>query len=356
MSGREEDFTYFISLALENKLPWNSLETILNDWTPNLPKAKKLIEIMLKELQILHSKLQEKQIQSEKSSEDKILDDTPNTENSYITELDVQINGFDEVGVIESHDIETFVNKSSETDINIEYHSVEDETLEVDHLNKLKVNSKDNENEILQIDEAFSLNYISQKESQVIEQANSIPHGEKSQKPYSSLVVPKKDSKLRKRRYPSTDKKYTCPICQIVKDSIGALYNHNRIHKANRSHQCKTCNKEFSAARTLRDHENIHTGKKPYKCKTCPKGFSSKPNLIQHERYHGEKQQKCAICSMSFHHKAEMKNHERIHSGENPYYCETCGNSFKNSSSLKIHIRTHLTDILYDAAKMNFKK
>ena len=66
MSGREKDFTYFISLALENKLPWNSLETIFNDWTPTLPKAKKLIEIMLKELQILQSKLQEKQTEIEK--------------------------------------------------------------------------------------------------------------------------------------------------------------------------------------------------------------------------------------------------------------------------------------------------
>ena len=109
MSGREEDFTYFISLALENKLPWKSLETIFNDWTPTLPKAKKLIEVLLKELQMLQTKLQEKQIQSEKSSEDKILDNTSNTENSYITELDVQINGFDEVGVIESHDIETLI-------------------------------------------------------------------------------------------------------------------------------------------------------------------------------------------------------------------------------------------------------
>ena len=44
MSGTEENFTYFISLALENKLPWKSLETILKDWTPTLPKAKKLID------------------------------------------------------------------------------------------------------------------------------------------------------------------------------------------------------------------------------------------------------------------------------------------------------------------------
>ena len=232
MSGREEDFTYFISLALENKLPWNSLETIFNDWTPTLPEAKKLIEIMLKELQILQTKLQEKQTQREMSFEDETFENTPKEpENCNITELDVQINGFDEVGLIESQNIETFVNKSYETNIDIKDHSVEDETVEVD-VNE----SKDNENEILQIDEAFSLSYISQKESQVIERETIIPVGVNSQKPSSSLVLKKKDSKFRKRRYPSSDKKFTCPICQIVKDSIGALYNHNRIHKANRSH------------------------------------------------------------------------------------------------------------------------
>ena len=343
MSGREEDFTYFISLALENKLPWNSLETIFNDWTPTLPEAKKLIEIMLKELQILQTKLQEKQTQREMSLEDETFENTPKEpENCNITELDVQINGFDEVGLIESQNIETFVDKSSEADIDIKDHSVEDETVEVDHVNE----SKDNENKILQIDEAFSLSYISQKESQVIERETIIPVGVNSQKPSSSLVLKKKDSKFRKRRYPSSDKKFTCPICQIVKDSIGALYNHNRIHKANRSHQCKTCNKEFSAERTLREHENIHTGKKPYKCNTCPKEFSRQSNLIQHEKLHSEKQHKCEVCSMSFHHTADKKRHERIHSNEKLYHCKMCANSFRTAITLKKHVKIHHTSDL----------
>ena len=45
------DFEYFVNLALVNKLPWDSLIVILNDWTPTLAKSKEVIEILVKELQ-----------------------------------------------------------------------------------------------------------------------------------------------------------------------------------------------------------------------------------------------------------------------------------------------------------------
>ena len=50
-SDKNLDFEYFVNLALVNKLPWDSLIVILNDWTPTLAKSKEVIEILVKELQ-----------------------------------------------------------------------------------------------------------------------------------------------------------------------------------------------------------------------------------------------------------------------------------------------------------------
>ena len=56
-SNVKVDFRYFISLALQNKLGWQSLPSILSDFTPTLQDSKEVIEVLLKELEKLHSEL-----------------------------------------------------------------------------------------------------------------------------------------------------------------------------------------------------------------------------------------------------------------------------------------------------------
>ena len=57
------DFEYFVNLALVNKLPWDSLIVILNDWTPTLEKSKEVIEILVQELELWVSKVEYSQDQ-----------------------------------------------------------------------------------------------------------------------------------------------------------------------------------------------------------------------------------------------------------------------------------------------------
>ena len=52
------DFRYFITSALQNKINWEVLDYFLNDLTPNLATSKKVIKVLLNELQKLQSKLQ----------------------------------------------------------------------------------------------------------------------------------------------------------------------------------------------------------------------------------------------------------------------------------------------------------
>ena len=53
------DFTYFISSALQNKITWETSSHFLDDLTPTLATAKKVIKVLLKELQKLQAELQE---------------------------------------------------------------------------------------------------------------------------------------------------------------------------------------------------------------------------------------------------------------------------------------------------------
>lgn len=62
------DFKHFINLALLNKLPWDSLVFVLKDWSTTLEESKEVIEVLVKELQKLHSENSTHRIQSENVS------------------------------------------------------------------------------------------------------------------------------------------------------------------------------------------------------------------------------------------------------------------------------------------------
>ena len=61
------DFRYFISLALQNKMPWESLAFVLDDLASTLPKSKEIIQVLLKELHKLESRNQEENSEAGKT-------------------------------------------------------------------------------------------------------------------------------------------------------------------------------------------------------------------------------------------------------------------------------------------------
>ena len=54
------DFSYFVRMAVQNNIPWESLEMILKDLTPSLNETREVISILLKELEALQLALKEK--------------------------------------------------------------------------------------------------------------------------------------------------------------------------------------------------------------------------------------------------------------------------------------------------------
>ena len=64
------DFQYLINCTLDGKIAWKTLQFLLNDLTPTLPKAKELLKIMLKEFETFHRKSKENKMIKETNQND----------------------------------------------------------------------------------------------------------------------------------------------------------------------------------------------------------------------------------------------------------------------------------------------
>ena len=56
--GNKTDFSYFINMALQDRMSWKTLRTLLNDVAPTLNETREVISILLKELESLHCAFQ----------------------------------------------------------------------------------------------------------------------------------------------------------------------------------------------------------------------------------------------------------------------------------------------------------
>ena len=56
----KNDFSYFISMALQKTMPWTTLAILLKDLAPTLNETWEIISILLKELESLQSVLEKK--------------------------------------------------------------------------------------------------------------------------------------------------------------------------------------------------------------------------------------------------------------------------------------------------------
>ena len=59
-----------IIMALKSEISWKMLDFILEELTPTNDKSKQVIKILLKEMQVLHTKLLEIQMQSKLSQDE----------------------------------------------------------------------------------------------------------------------------------------------------------------------------------------------------------------------------------------------------------------------------------------------
>ena len=58
--GTKNDFSYFIDMALQNRMPWKTLASLLTDLAPTLNETREIVRILLHELEAMKSTLQNK--------------------------------------------------------------------------------------------------------------------------------------------------------------------------------------------------------------------------------------------------------------------------------------------------------
>ena len=91
MTGDENvDFKSIINLALSNKIPWVPLRTLLHELTPTFEASRQLNDILLDELQLIHSK-QKEIVELSNESEVKQLDDFIDSNNEIDNSKSVEI-------------------------------------------------------------------------------------------------------------------------------------------------------------------------------------------------------------------------------------------------------------------------
>ena len=169
---------------------------------------------------------------------------------------------------------------------------------------------------------------------------------------------------LKRRQKRKSTRKYKCPNCASIHDSIALLNAHYKsshppvkceecslffntpstrsrhMYKhINVDHSCTKCDKKFPFESDLSLHMNKHRTVKSFKCKSpgCKKSYYSKGELDKHTETHKNIDWNCELCTYSSKDKRNLKAHMRVHSNLKPYMCEKCTKLFCYDTQLRRH-------------------
>ena len=354
-------------MALQRKISWETLLVFLHDLTPTLVQSKQAIEVLVKELQILQSKQQGRDLEDDEIVE---IVEIMNTETSNVSKEMPQSSAVDLIQTKENSNMSQSEKDGSEEDTDIRIQEVVSQNNEVnltDNCPDTCISEKEVSEavEVIQLDDDEELpNQVIQrncnesndnendltKESESSSKLSFQINGEdcsiefeESNTAFDSLIDIEND-------LPAIVIENICTTSVPINEDIISKHststnvekevsNGNDIKKP---YQCKSCQKCFKNSFILKSHERIHTGEKPFQCKTCKKGFCFSGDLSRHERIHSDERPfHCKSCQRSFKQLEYLKKHEKIH-GEKSFQCKTCDRSFSQSGILRDHEKVHI--------------
>ena len=390
------DYSNFVALTLQNRMPWKMLSSILFNLSPTLTETKEIICILLKELEALHLILQKKDKELEKYQSDGLIPVTQNSKiNDHNITLETESVPNDNKGIKEQE--QSFSKESETMDDEIEVLEVVKESIDEEiyiDVNKgpkscetceLDSGNKDAVGSLGHIDAPFvrnakisdqELEASAQEEESCLKTETTSSNGNKDDKHITEenendlneikeidnkwytfvandkkcnsgqdVTVESEESVVNKAR----KRKYHCIFCQKAFQTSSSLKSHVRIHTGEVPFECKTCSKRFKTKGELKQHERIHTGEVPFECKTCSKRFKTKYEVRSHERIHtGEVPFECRTCKKRFKAISNLRIHEIIHTGELPYECKSCKKRFSQIGNLKKHERIHTGEVPFE--------
>ncbi|KAF2899258.1 hypothetical protein ILUMI_06921 [Ignelater luminosus] len=91
----------------------------------------------------------------------------------------------------------------------------------------------------------------------------------------------------------SPDRKYLCPICEVMLTSqhdftlhIRSHNNESEVQDPEKGFACRICCKVLSSSASLDRHMLIHSGERPFTCRHCGDTFTTNGNMHRHMRTH----------------------------------------------------------------------
>uniref|UniRef100_A0A3B3Q6I6 C2H2-type domain-containing protein n=1 Tax=Paramormyrops kingsleyae TaxID=1676925 RepID=A0A3B3Q6I6_9TELE len=137
--------------------------------------------------------------------------------------------------------------------------------------------------------------------------------------PSQQKAEPQSKRKRRSVLSTTTDRPYSCAVCNKGFISPSHLDMHIRVHTGERPFSCGQCGMRFAQKGNLRAHQRqVHQGKRPFPCPECGKRFTKRGNLRTHQQqvHLGKRPYPCSHCSKAYFSQKDLKIHEQVHSGE----------------------------------------
>ena len=353
------NFRYFIKMALQKKISWETLVVFLDDLTPTLVQSKQAIEVLVKELQSLQSKVQNDEVDNYKDEIVEIVE-IINNEASNATIQNAQLSAANTTNTNQKSFISQFEKDVSDGNTEISKPEVVSQNDEVNLTctgNGPEICNSEKEVpdavEVIQLDDDQELSnqVIERNYNESKDDGNNLTKESESSSKLS-FQINGEDCSIEFEESNAAfdslndienviDTSYDLQALQAIGDENTSMNSvpTNELTKQNgnyirKLYQCKSCPKCFKYPFDLKRHERFHTGVKPFQCKTCSKAFYQSSDYKRHERTHtDEKPFQCKTCNKCFPQSYSLNEHKKIHTGENHFPCDVCSKRFSSKVS-----------------------
>ena len=281
------NFQFYINSVKEGEIPWTFFVSLMKDLTQSLPKAQKLIKILLEELKNSFTTFQ-----NYKSSEVTSIVADPNPEENEDQK---------QIQTVTQNSTKTSKQIKTKDPLKLEYNKEKAEGYECEKCGK-----------------SFF------KESSIYRHMKRV-HGDKNYacskcdyKTVDNYKLKKHISthdKIKTEKPKGTEcnekpKGTECNLCGKVLFNSSLLRHIEVVHEKIR-HICDLCEMSFQKKFLLDEHvKSNHQGLNPFQCQGCEKSFVKQYKLNQHIRIVHDSRYQCETCSRKFSSYSRLNNHK----------------------------------------------
>ena len=395
------DFKYFVKLAMNKKISWNLLISLIDESTPTLEKSKELNKILVEELRKIQSNLEdvqngEQNVQNnaipindftneeENNDQGEVVDDS-----SEVIEMKQSVEEVPEIECIfydkifldsstfQKH-LETHTRRTGEPlkkvaegqylkqkievifDQNFDFEAcdpqnnsdfTETEKIQQD---KEEIQNRDLVSAINELDRGKSSeinDHDKHIDSDYDKDQISVKGTGNLQNPFKcvtcEMTFTRRYNLSRHEKTHLAEKKVECEICN-KKLSINYLVKHEKNHFAKEEQnlvECDICGEKFTILSLEMHVRNIHKNDShTFNCEICGRKYTRHASLREHiDVHHRAETPKftCAKCGESFNRQSTKWRHEKSHLDYRPFECKICLKRFLQPKCLKYHERRH---------------